>query len=71
MGDDENPIYNEFLSYLNVDFDALLKRNSDTKAWLKVDGTSVNYPVVQTTDNTYYLSIAFDDTYNKSRLVIF
>jgi len=41
--------------YLDVDFDTLLNRNSDTVAWLKVYGTNVNYPVVQSDDNEYYL----------------
>lgn len=42
--------------YLNVDFDSLLNRNSDTVAWLKVYGTNINYPVVQSDDNEYYLN---------------
>lgn len=42
--------------YIDVNFNSLLQKNSDTVAWLKVEGTNVNYPVVQTTDNSYYLS---------------
>lgn len=41
--------------YIDVNFNSLLQKNSDTVAWLKVEGTNVNYPVVQTTDNSYYL----------------
>ena len=29
--------------------------NSDTVAWIIVEGTNINYPVVQTTNNDYYL----------------
>ena len=40
----------------SIDFDSLIKKNSDTVGWIKVDGTKVNYPVVQAEDNDYYLS---------------
>lgn len=39
-----------------VDFSELKKINSRVVAWLMVDGTSVNYPIVQGTDNEYYLN---------------
>lgn len=29
--------------------------NSDTKGWLKIPGTMVDYPVMQSNDNSYYL----------------
>ncbi len=41
--------------YMNVNFDSLLQTNPDTVAWIKVEGTKINYPVVQSTDNDYYL----------------
>ena len=41
--------------YLEVNFDTLLQTNPDTVAWIKVEGTKINYPVVQSTDNDYYL----------------
>ena len=55
--------------YLNtplssVEFANLKEINEDTVAWLIVNGTNVNYPVVQTTDNDYYLSHAFDKSKN-------
>ena len=50
---------------MNVNFDELLKKNSDTVGWIKVDGTKVNYPVVQSTDNKYYLSHAFNKSDNQ------
>lgn len=52
------------IPYLGVKFDELLQRNSDTVGWVQVGGTSANYPVVQTTDNSYYLTHAFDGSYN-------
>lgn len=52
------------MDLLNVDFEELLKKNKDTVGWIKVNGTNINYPFVQTTDNKYYLKHAFDKTYN-------
>lgn len=50
--------------FLGVSFDALLAKNSDTVGWLQVGGTTVNYPVVQTIDNDFYLTHAFNKTTN-------
>lgn len=36
-------------------YDKLKEINSDTVGWLKVLGTNIDYPVVRTTDNSYYL----------------
>lgn len=43
--------------YKNYDkvFETLLKINSDTKGWLTVNNTRIDYPVVQSSDNDYYL----------------
>lgn len=40
---------------ISVDFEALLKENSDVIGWLFCENTPINYPVVQTKDNDYYL----------------
>ena len=45
-----------------VNFSDLKSVNSDTIAWIMVDGTSINYPVVQTSDNDYYLNHNFNKT---------
>ena len=37
------------------DYNNLMSINGDFKAWITVPNTSVNYPVVQATDNSYYL----------------
>ena len=34
----------------------LQKENADVKGWIKIDGTNINYPLLQTTDNDYYVS---------------
>jgi sortase B len=45
-----------------IDFDALRELNSDVVAWLRCDGTVLDYPIVQTADNETYLHIMFDGT---------
>ncbi len=52
------------ISMVNVDFNKLRKTNKDTVAWIYVNNTNVNYPVVQTTNNSYYLNHSFKRTSN-------
>ena len=52
------------MNLINVDFEELLNDNSDTVGWIQVNGTNINYPIVQTTNNDYYLTRAFDKSYN-------
>lgn len=46
-------------------FAALWDQNPDIVGWLKIEGTQLNYPVVQTTDNDYYLHKDFTMADNK------
>lgn len=54
---------------IKVDFDALQKINSSCVAWLYVDGAQINYPVVQGTDNEFYLHHTFEMKKNSSGCV--
>ena len=47
-----------------VDFEALKKQNQDTVAYLKVNGTNIDYVVVKGNDNSYYLKHNFNKEYN-------
>ena len=51
-------------SLISVDFKELKKTNNDTVGWIKVEGTNINYPFVQTNDNSYYLTHQFDKQLN-------
>lgn len=51
---------------IQVDFQNLLKKNKDTVAWIQVNNTNINYPVVQTTNNDYYLSHSYDKSTNEA-----
>lgn len=58
----KNTLYWKYLNtpLSSVNFKDLLKQNSDTVAWIIVNETNVNYPVVQTTNNDYYLHHSFN-----------
>ncbi|HPE14629.1 MAG TPA: class B sortase [Bacilli bacterium] len=67
--DEEEQTNNDYWDYIkipliNVNFDDLLIKNSDTVGWLFVDGTNINYPVVQSKNNSYYLYHSFDKSKN-------
>lgn len=47
-----------------IDFAALYNINPNIAAWLILEGTPINYPVVQGTDNVFYLHHMFDGTPN-------
>lgn len=49
---------------LSVDFAALSQINQDIVGWLCCEGTAINYPVVQGSDNEYYLDHLFDGSEN-------
>lgn len=48
-------------SYVSpIDFETLRKTNPDTVGWLRIPGTRIDYPIVQTADNDTYLHRDFD-----------
>ena len=50
---------------ISVDFTALQQTNADIVGWLYSPGTAINYPVVQGSDNAYYLTHSFEMNDNK------
>ena len=49
---------------LKIDWSALLAQNSDVVAWIRCPGTVINYPVVQGSDNEYYLEFLINGEWN-------
>lgn len=47
-----------------VNFEELKKINEDVVAWIKIADTTVNYPVVQSEDNEYYLQKDLNKKYS-------
>ena len=47
-----------------IDFTALAAINPDIVGWMELEGTIINYPVVQGTDNAYYLEHLFNREVN-------
>jgi len=44
---------------------AVYEQNSDFVGWISIDGTNINYPVMQTIDNpNYYLKHSFEKKYS-------
>lgn len=48
-----------------IDFVSLKKINSDIVGWIRFDDTVIDYPIVQTNNNTRYLSHLFDGSSNQ------
>ena len=52
-------VYSSGAQIKYADIESNKRINSDTVGWIWVNGTNVNYPVVQTDDNSYYLDHDF------------
>ena len=48
----------------DIDFVNLKEKNSDTKAYIKVNNTNIDYVVVKGNDNSYYLNHNFEKKWN-------
>lgn len=53
-----------------AEYQEYYNRNNDFVGWIKIDGTEIDYPVVQADDNDYYLNHNFDKK-KESRGTIF
>lgn len=49
---------------ISIDFEQLTAKYPDVVGWLYCEGTPINYPVMQSDDNDYYLRRLPDGTYN-------
>ena len=51
---------------IDVDITKLKAKNADTVGWINVNNTNINYPFVQSKNNKYYLTHAFDGSVNEA-----
>lgn len=47
-------------------YETLYKKNKKLIGWLKIDDTNIDYPVMQTVNNEYYLDHNFNQEYDKN-----
>ena len=47
-----------------LQLEELKKQNEDIIGWLEIEGTNVNYPVMQRTDNEYYMTHNYKKEYS-------
>lgn len=66
--EDKNSDYWYYVTFplIDVDITKLKEKNSDTVGWINVNNTNINYPYVQSEDNSYYLTHSFDKSYNEA-----
>lgn len=69
--EEEPPADNPYWAYIkmkliDVDFTELKQVNTDTVGWISVNGTNINYPYVQTDNNTFYLTHDFEKNTNSA-----
>ena len=48
------------------EYETLYNKNKRLIGWLKIEDTNIDYPVLQTTDNVYYLDHNFEQEYDKN-----
>lgn len=48
------------------EYETLYQKNKKLIGWLKIDDTNIDYPVMQTNDNEYYLDHNFNQEYDKN-----
>lgn len=51
---------------ITIDFSKLLTINKDTVGWIRFNSDKVNYPIVHTNNNNYYLNHSFDGKINQA-----
>lgn len=46
-------------NFINVNLNYYISKNNETVGWIQVNGTNINYPIVQHKDNNFYLEHDF------------
>ena len=65
--DEKNPYWDYIkMNLINVDFNELKNINNEVVGWLQVAGTNINYPFVQTNNNSFYLDHSIEKKKNSA-----
>ncbi len=51
--------YSTNVDFYNIDLSSYINKNTETVGWIQVNGTNINYPIVQHSDNEFYLNHDF------------
>lgn len=51
---------------IEINFDILKQKNSDIIGWIYMENSKIDFPVVQSKDNEYYLRRLIDGSYNRA-----
>ena len=62
---EESTIINEETEEKRIVWNYLKSINSDIIAWIEIEGTNINYPILKDED-VYYLKHSFDKRYNSN-----
>ena len=62
----ENTIIEENENNKIIDWNELKSINEDIVAWIEIENTSVNYPILKDNNNLYYLKHNFNKKYNSN-----
>ena len=54
------------IQLVSTDFEDLLSQNKDTIGWIYIANTNINFPIVKTSNNSYYLKRNFRKEYNSA-----
>lgn len=60
---EKNPI-NEKFEMIKAKLNSIREKNSDLYGWIKIEGTAIDYPIVQSDDNEYYLTHTYTGGYS-------
>lgn len=69
--ENSNTINENTIDKLNIkiakpNFDELISKNDKTVGWIMINNTNINYPIVQSTNNSYYLKHNFNNESNSA-----